>query len=455
MATLVSSSRYVLTHGLKNESATAQMDSHEECDHVNAWCWSHNGQVIATWADDSKVWLNHAKTGKRIIELTNGRYPILWCQFSSTSEYLVSGSEGGQVQVWNIQKRTLSYEIWEDDSEHITGVCWKNNDRIIVAVTNKGVLYIIDWESKKLVDKLQYDSYAIRCLKFSYFKSNLVATGGDNGIVTVWDIKKNELYHAFETSSHSDTCTGVIFSPTNELLLCSGGLDGKIQFFDIIEKRNVKTIEANETVTALAFFQDGINIAAGTPSGSIYIYNLKDSNVKIILKGHEGFPITCLEFKRPDHYKSRPKSKKKTEEQKIKSYDDIRAETRNKIQSERKNKGRVEITKIPAKTSNRSTVKATKTIKSILIDDANPKNAIIEEPMEESFHSPTVGPLFTAKQKKYLENKVNEKLLDHEVEFSEYFSNLQLEMVRQFMIQKDELVSFVQAQIKSDLDKYL
>jgi WD40 repeat protein len=82
-------------------------------------------------------------------------------------------------------------------------------------------------------------------------------------------------------------------------------------------------------VTALAFYQDGINIAAGTPSGSIYIYNLKDSNVKIILKGHEGSPITCLEFKRPDHYKSRPKSKKKPEEQKIKSYEDIRTETRN------------------------------------------------------------------------------------------------------------------------------
>jgi hypothetical protein len=93
------------------------------------------------------------------------------------------------------------------------------------------------------------------------------------------------------------------------------------------------------------------------------------------------------------------------------------------------------------------------------MEDINPRDAIQEEPIEdsvqESFHrTPKVGPLFTSKQKKYLESLVDDKLIEHEVELSEYFCNLQCEMVRQFMIQKDEIVSFVQSNIKSDLDKY-
>lgn len=207
------------------------------------------------------------------------------------SEYLASGSEGGQVQIWDVKSKKLSFEICENEYEHITCVAWKYNDSLLVATSSNGLIYIIDIPSKSLIEQLQYDTTPIRCLKFSYFKHNLLATGGDNGIVSVWDIKNNTLYHAFEGSSHSGTCTGIIFSPTNELLMCSAGLDAKIQFFDVMEKKNVKTIEALESVTSLSFQDDGITIAAGSPSGNIYIYNLRDSNVKLILKGHEGYPI--------------------------------------------------------------------------------------------------------------------------------------------------------------------
>ena len=252
---------------------------------------------MATCADDGRICLNQAKTGKIVHEHRNDRYPVLCLAFSSTSEYLVSGSEGGQVQVWDVRSRKLYFEICEDEFEHITGVGWKHNDKLLVAISSKGLVYVINFQQKSLQDKLQYDKTALRCLRFSYFKHNYVATGGESGLVAVWDIKENQLYHAFEKSSHSDVCTGIIFSPTNDLLLCSAGLDAKIQFFDIKEKRNVKTIEGEEPVSALSFFQDGITIAAGCPSGTIYVYNLKDSNVKLILKGHEGHPIRYLEFK--------------------------------------------------------------------------------------------------------------------------------------------------------------
>lgn len=50
--------------------------------------------------------------------------------------------------------------------------------------------------------------------------------------------------------------------------------------------------------------------------------------------------------------------------------------------------------------------------------------------------------MFTNKQKKFIEDTITQRLVEQEVELSEYFSNLQLEMMRQFMIQKDEIKHF-------------
>ena len=160
--------------------------------------------------------------------------------------------------------------------------------------------------------------------------------------------------------------------------------------------------------------------------------------------------------------KDKPQSKKK-EEQKIKSYEDIRAEARNKVASEKRNKQKVENTRIPAKTSSRSMVKPTKLTKSKASEDENlMSQPIKEESVEESqrdyeteYRPLTIGPTFTKKQKKYIDTIVEKKLVEHEAEYSEYFSNFQLEMMRQFMIQRDEMLDCMRRKLKSDLDKYL
>lgn len=105
-------------------------------------------------------------------------------------------------------------------------------------------------------------------------------------MIILFDVLKQEIYHSFDKSKHSKPCHGIAFSPTNEYLLCSGGLDAKIMFFDVVERKTIKEIKSHEPISCLSFYTDGVTIAAGTLSGNIYIYNLKDFKVKIVLKGH-------------------------------------------------------------------------------------------------------------------------------------------------------------------------
>ena len=127
-----------------------------------------------------------------------------------------------------------------------------------------------------------------------------MATAHESGKIIIWDvqaqIKKTEL------NAHTGSpCTGIAFSPVNNLLLCSCGLDGKIQFFDIKSEKQVKSIEnIQNPFSSIAFCSDGHTIAAGSLKGKIYIYDLKEKQkVKIELKGQEGKKINCLQFFRP------------------------------------------------------------------------------------------------------------------------------------------------------------
>jgi WD40 repeat protein len=76
-------------------------------------------------------------------------------------------------------------------------------------------------------------------------------------------------------NAHMTSCTGLSFSPINNLLLCSCGLDGRIQFFDINSLKNVKTIENQNPLSSISFYE-GHTIAVGSIKGKIYIYDLKD-----------------------------------------------------------------------------------------------------------------------------------------------------------------------------------
>jgi len=64
--------------------------------------------------------------------------------------------------------------------------------------------------------------------------------------------------------AHTSVCSGIAFSPVNNLLICSAGLDNRIQFFDIVEGKEVKKIDSGVPLSAISFCADGHTIAVGT-----------------------------------------------------------------------------------------------------------------------------------------------------------------------------------------------
>lgn len=65
------------------------------------------------------------------------------------------------------------------------------------------------------------------------------------------------------------------FSPVNELLLCSAGLDKLLLFYDVQANKLVKTMTCEAPLHSLDFMNDGFTVAAGTSTGKVLVYDLR------------------------------------------------------------------------------------------------------------------------------------------------------------------------------------
>ena len=85
-------------------------------------------------------------------------------------------------------------------------------------------------------------SCAIRTVKFSPFRRSHVAAAGEEAVVELYDTARSDAPSLVKFSQHSGTVTGLTFSPVNELLLCSAGLDCRALFYDVQAKKLVKSV---------------------------------------------------------------------------------------------------------------------------------------------------------------------------------------------------------------------
>ena len=76
----------------------------------------------------------------------------------------------------------------------------------------------------------------IRDVGYSFFKKSLLAAASDDGSLTLWDTNTNKLVTSFG-DAHNAPTTALSFSPLNNLLLASSGLDKRVVCYDVNGKR--------------------------------------------------------------------------------------------------------------------------------------------------------------------------------------------------------------------------
>ncbi|MEV1085138.1 hypothetical protein AB0I98_44165 [Streptomyces sp. NPDC050211] len=114
----------------------------------------------------------------------------------------------------------------------------------------------------------------------------LLATGVDDGAVTLWDVTRRR--STATLSGHTGPVTSIAFSPDGELA-ASGAADGTVRLWDLGRGTTRDVLRGAEGgVNAVAFSPDGRTVAGVGADGAVRLWSAPTGEPLATLRGHTG-----------------------------------------------------------------------------------------------------------------------------------------------------------------------
>ncbi|KAF8052426.1 hypothetical protein N665_1561s0014 [Sinapis alba] len=249
---------------------------------VNSVKWNHTNLVVASGGDDKKISL------WRINGTSLGTVPVAGKDAGDSAEeclsaisfsrkgsrYIASGGTGQIVKIWDLQRK-LCIKKLRGHTSTITGVMYNCKDEHLASVSVGGDLIVHNLASGARASELKDPhGQVLRVLDYSRSSRHLLLTAGDDGTVHLWDTTGRNPKMSW-LKQHSAPAAGVCFSPSNEKIIASVGMDKKLYTYDSGSRRSSSCISYEAPFSSLAFGDNGYILAAGTGNGRVVFYDVR------------------------------------------------------------------------------------------------------------------------------------------------------------------------------------
>ncbi|CAB1323027.1 unnamed protein product [Coregonus sp. 'balchen'] len=293
---LVSSGDCVKIWDSASMTVLEQFNPHSATHPVAQVCWSSNNQylVSASSIGDKLVVSSLKSSPIPVVELAEGKKQTR-VSLNSTSQYLVSGGLDNSVNIWDLKAKRL-HRTLKDHKEEVTCVSFNGSDSYIASGSTSGDI-ILHSITTNLSSKAfgHGTNQPIHDLKYSVVKRSLLGSVSDSGSVVLWDANTQKELHVFD-GAHKAPASGLAFSPANDLLFVTVGLDKKIICYDTSSKIVLRSMRVESPLTAIDFTPDGAGLVVGSTQGRLYLYDLRNLSAPTKTATAHKTSITSLRF---------------------------------------------------------------------------------------------------------------------------------------------------------------
>ncbi|XP_043569214.1 protein NEDD1 isoform X3 [Chiloscyllium plagiosum] len=273
-----------------------QFNPHKKPCEVTSVCWTVDNQcLLSSSSSGDKIVLSSCRsTPVPIKDLAEGKKQTC-LSLNSNSKCFVSGGLDNTVNIWDIKSKR-SHRTLKDHKDEVSSVCFNWNDYYIASGSRSGDIIVHSVTTNISSAPFGHGkTQPVQNLKYSIFKKALLGSVHDSGAVTLWDVNTQQPYHTFE-NAHKAPASGLCFSPVNDLLFATVGLDKKINCYDTSSKMLLRTISVEAPLTAIDFMTDGATLAVGSIRGKIYVYDLRVTTSPLKIVSAHKKSIRCLKF---------------------------------------------------------------------------------------------------------------------------------------------------------------
>ncbi|OQS04657.1 hypothetical protein THRCLA_03129, partial [Thraustotheca clavata] len=274
---------------------------------VTATCaaWNHNNRIIASAFSNGLIAINSLTSREpspcNLQEGTTVNKKVNALQFSAGSRYLISGGADCIVRFWDLKHQQLKHEFPACSSAIQTLAFTGQSDEHVVAGTESGLIYLYTQNGTQSNILQENDETSpvqfVQSSPHPFVRNKIGAVYG-SGSLRVWDAATTSIVSSFN-HLHWAPATSLAFSPVSKNLVATAGLDKRIVFCDIAQKKEMNCLEAPYPITSISMYANGHSLATGTATGHTLLYDMRRTAKPLLIHQidkHKNDPVNFLQF---------------------------------------------------------------------------------------------------------------------------------------------------------------